>query len=161
MRLAEIGDQIRTQRLEIGLTQEQLANLAELSRTTINQLENGTLHDLGYGKLMHVLGVLGLDLQAQPAKGLQHALAVGARTASTSYKISLSPEILAHMLESGESRPEFRPHLMTLLDETLLPVVVKAVHEVAQNSSTLTSRQMIRHLATWADEQQTSRAVWG
>jgi len=161
MRLAEIGSRIRTQRLDMGLTQEQLAKLTELSRTTINQLENGTLRDLGYAKLAHILGVLGLDLQAQPAKGLHHALAVAARTASTSYKTSLSPEVLAQMLESGKSRPEFRPHLMTLLDETPLPVVVKAVHEVAQSSSTSTSRQMIRHLASWADELQTNRAVWG
>jgi len=160
MRLSEIGSDIRKQRLEMGLTQEQLARLTELSRTTINQLENGTLSDLGYAKLSHILSVLGLDLQAQPAKGLQHALAVAARTASTSYKTTLSPEVLVQMLESGEARPEFRPHLMTLLDETPLPVVVKAVHEAARNSST-TSRKMMRHLAAWAEELHAHRTVWG
>jgi len=161
MRLSEIGARIRKQRSALGLTQEQLARLTELSRTTINQLENGTLRDLGYAKLAHILGVLGLDLQAEPAKGLNHALAVAARTASTSYKTPLSPEILAQMLESGEARPEFRPHLMTLLDETPLPVVVKAVYEAAQHSSTVTPRKMIQHLASWAHELHAHRTVWG
>lgn len=160
MRLAEIGARIRQQRKELGLTQEQLAKLTELSGPTIDQLESGTLEDLSYAKLAHILSVLGLDLYAQPSKGLQHALAVAARTVSTSYKTSLSPEILTQMLVSGQARPEFRPHLMTLLDETPLPVVIQAVHEASQNSSTATET-MIQHLATWADELHAHRTVWG
>lgn len=160
MRLSEIGQRIREQRQALGLTQEQLARLSELSRTTINQMENGTLVDLGYAKLSHLLAVLGLDLQAQPAKGLGHALAVAARTASTSYKNTLGPETLAAILASGQAPDEFRPHLMTLLDETPLPVVIKAIQEVAQRSPATTPRKIMQHMAKWADELHTYRAVW-
>lgn len=160
MRLSEIGQRVREQRQALGLTQEQLARLSELSRTTINQMENGTLVDLGYAKLSQLLAVLGLDLQAKSATGLDHALTVAARTASTSYKNTLTPETLAEMLASGQAPQEYRPHLMTLLDETPLPVVVKAIHEVAQRSPSVTPRKMMKHMAKWADEFHTYRAVW-
>jgi len=160
MRLSEIGQQIREQRRALGLTQEQLAKLSELSRTTINQMENGTLVDLGYAKLSQLLAVLGLDLQAKPATGLDHALAVAARTASTSYRNTLAPETLANMLASGEAPQEYRPHLLTLLDETPLPVVIKAIQEAAQRSPAATPRKMMQHMAKWADELHSYRAVW-
>ena len=60
------SQRIREQRRSLGLTQEQLAKLSDLSRTTINQMKNGTLVDLGYAKLSNLLSVIGLDLQAQP-----------------------------------------------------------------------------------------------
>lgn len=160
MRLSEIGQRIRKQRRALGLTQEQLAKLSELSRTTINQMENGTLADLGYAKLSHLLAVLGLDLEAKSATGLEHALAVAARTASTSYKKPLAPETLAEMLASGVAPDEYRPHLMTLLDETPLPVVIKAIQEAAQRSPTTTPRKVMQHMAKWADELHSYRAVW-
>jgi transcriptional regulator with XRE-family HTH domain len=160
MRLPEIGQRIKEQRRALGLTQEQLAKLSELSRTTINQMENGTLVDLGYAKLSNLLSVLGLDLQARPATGLNHALEVAARTASTSYKNMLAPEKLAEMLASGDAPDEYRPHLMTLLDETPLPVVVKAIQEAAQRSPAATPRKMMQHMAKWADELHSYRAVW-
>jgi transcriptional regulator with XRE-family HTH domain len=160
MRLYEIGQRIREQRRALGLTQVQLAKLSDLSRTTISQIENGKLGDLGYAKLSHLLSVLGLDLQVQPATGLSHALEVAARTASTSYKNTLAPDTLAEMLASGEAPDEYRPHLMTLLDETPLPVLIKAIQEAAQRSSTATPRKMMQHMAKWADELHAHRAVW-
>lgn len=160
MRLSEIGQRIKEQRRALGLTQEQLARLSELSRTTINQMENGTLVDLGYAKLSHLLAVLGLDLQARPATGLEHALVVAARTASTSYKKPLAPETLAEMLASGDAPDEYRPHLMTLLDETPLPVVLKAIQETVQRSPAATPRKVMQHMAKWAEELHSYRAVW-
>lgn len=61
MNLGDIGATIREKRREIGLGQEQLAKLSDLSRVTINQLENGALDDLGYTKLMS-----GKDCLAKP-----------------------------------------------------------------------------------------------
>lgn len=121
--------------------------------------QNDTLVDLGYVKLSHLFGVLGLDLHAQPAKGLSHALAVAARTASASYQNTLPPEILLEMLESGHAPVEYRPHLMTLLDETPLPVVIKAIHEAAPRSSA-PPQKMMRHMVTRANELHAHRAVW-
>ncbi|TFW21577.1 XRE family transcriptional regulator [Massilia arenosa] len=160
MRLAELGQRIRAQRQMLGLTQEQLAKMAELSRTTVNQIENGTLTDLGYVKLMNLLAILGLDLAAQPAKGLEYALRLAAQTASTSYKKVLGPETLAQMLQSGEARTEYQPHLMTLLEEAPLQLIVRAVHEAAQGDSDADERTIWQNVGNWAVELKTRRSVW-
>lgn len=154
MNLTEIGQQIQTQRQGL-LSQEQLAHFTGLSRVTINQLENGTLADLGVAKLMNVLGVLGMDIQANPAKGLNSALTIAARTISTSYKEAITPAELARILRTGTAPEKYHPHLMTLLDETPLPIVLKAVKEAAGKTP---AKQIMKHLARWADEWQTHRA---
>lgn len=59
-----IGGEIHNRRIQVGLAQEQLVKFAGLSRVTINQLENGTLADLGYTKLKAVMDVLSLDMKA-------------------------------------------------------------------------------------------------
>lgn len=51
MELREIGTKVQARRLEVGLLQEHVAKLSGLSRVTINQLENGTLKDLGFSRL--------------------------------------------------------------------------------------------------------------
>lgn len=66
MNLADIGQLVQARREALGLSQARLAQLAGLSRATINQLENGSLVDLGAAKLLALLNLLGLDLAAQP-----------------------------------------------------------------------------------------------
>jgi len=48
MKLEEIGHEIRRSRLSRGLTQAQLAVAAHITRTTLNQLENGVIKDLAF-----------------------------------------------------------------------------------------------------------------
>lgn len=50
MNLQEIGLKILERREHLGLTQDRLAKLCGLSRSTINHLENGSLNDLGFQK---------------------------------------------------------------------------------------------------------------
>jgi transcriptional regulator with XRE-family HTH domain len=55
MNLTEIGQRIRDRREELGLSQDRLAKLGGLSRVTINQLETGSIGDLGVSKLLNLL----------------------------------------------------------------------------------------------------------
>lgn len=64
MDLFDIGDLIRSNRKELGLTQEMLAKKVGVSRRTITQLELGQVSDLGIRKVMAILGALGLELHA-------------------------------------------------------------------------------------------------
>ena len=64
MDLRRIGSQVRARRSELGLSQDRLAKLGGLSRATINQLEMGTLKDLGVAKLAVVMELVGLHLSA-------------------------------------------------------------------------------------------------
>lgn len=158
MNLAQIGDEIHSKRVQVGLLQEHVAKFAGLSRVTVNQLENGTLKDLGYTKLKAVMDVLGLDMTTVRPARLTSALAVAARSISTSYREIMTPEMLSMTLRSGVVPEQFQPHLMALLDETPLPVVVLAVSEAA--TPEVSAKKIMKHLSLWAKEWKVCRAVW-
>lgn len=52
----------------------------------------------------------------------------------------------------------FRPHLMALLDETPLPVVVKAVAEAA--TPDVPAKKIMKNLSQWAKQWKVCRTVW-
>lgn len=119
MRLQELGYEIRRARLERGLTQAQLANAAGLSRTTLNQLENGLFPDLGVRKVVAILEKLGLDLAVQTAPEARGTdfIRMACTTANVSYKVALTEDELIHALLTGKPAAGKRPHLRALLDE--------------------------------------------
>jgi transcriptional regulator with XRE-family HTH domain len=63
----EIGQQIRQARKRRKLTQDQLAQAIGMSRTTIGQIENGTVQDVGVRKLIRILEYFDLELRVRPA----------------------------------------------------------------------------------------------
>lgn len=158
MNLAQIGAVIHSKRIEAGLLQEHVAKFAGQSRVTINQLENGTLNDLGYTKLKAVMDVLGLDMETVQPSGLKGALVVAAQSISTSYRDVITADMLSMMLRSGVAQEQFQPHLMALLDETPLPVVVKAVAEAA--TPDVPAKKIMKHLSVWAKQWNVCRTVW-
>lgn len=159
MQLAEIGGAVRDRREALGLSQQALAKLAGLSRATINQLERGALKDLGVAKLVKVLGLLGLDLDARRSRHPARGLLMASRTASVSYRYALDARSLAHALASGRIRPGMEPHLAVLLDEAPLQIVVMAVEEAARRER-VPPKRIWRNLARWAVELRSPRRVW-
>ena len=159
MQLAEIGKSVRARREALGLSQDQLAKFAGLSRATINQLENGALKDLGVAKLFNVLALLGLNLDATRAPTPRRGLWMASRVASVSYKRTLDVRSLARALASGEIPQGMHPHLMSLLDEAPLQIVVRAVEEAARQEH-VSPKQIWRNLARWASELRSPRRVW-
>jgi transcriptional regulator with XRE-family HTH domain len=159
MQLTEIGIDVRRRREALGLSQKALGRLAGLSRATINQLEGGSLRDLGVAKLGRLLGLLGLRLGtrrvARPARGLLMA----SRTASVGYRRALDAATLARALASGRMPPWAAPHVAVLLDEAPLQVVVRAVEDAARVER-VPPKDIWRNLARWAAELQSPRRVW-
>jgi transcriptional regulator with XRE-family HTH domain len=133
MRLQEIGYQVRQARGAHGLTQAQLATAAGVSRTTLNQLENGLFPDLGIKKLQAILREVGLDfaIQAahQPAPDFVRMACV---TANVSYRNALTEEELIRALLTGIIPAGKRPHFRTLLDEATTAVLQGLVQEVGR-----------------------------
>ena len=82
MNLMHLGTLVRTRRLALGLSQAQMANLTGLSRTTINLFENNALNDLGMAKGLHLMAVLGIELQASPLARPKNALVMASRSSS-------------------------------------------------------------------------------
>ena len=134
VRLQELGYEIRKARAARGLTQAQLAQAAGLSRTTLNQLENGLFPDLGVKKVQAILDHLGLDLSVEPAQRARRPdfIRMACTTASISFRESLSPDELVHALLSGKVPRNRRPHLRTLLEEAPRPLLEGLVNEVSK-----------------------------
>jgi transcriptional regulator with XRE-family HTH domain len=158
MSLSSLGKTVRAARLAHHLSQEQAAKLSGVSRVTLNQLENGTLEEIGYSKLIAILALLELDLETKPEPGPKNGLVVAARSASTSYRDILSADQLASILRSGKTPREYEPHLMAFLEEVPKPVVLKAVAEAATPSVPI--RTIFKHLEGWCAQWKIQEATW-
>ena len=134
MRLQELGHKIRQARTARKLTQAQLAVAAGLSRTTLNQLENGLFPDLGVKKVQAILETLGLSLSVEQKHKPSRPdfISAACTSASVSYRELLAQDELVHALLSGKVPRNRRPHLRTLLDEAPRRVVEGLVHEVGK-----------------------------
>jgi transcriptional regulator with XRE-family HTH domain len=159
MNLADIGQLVQARRLALGLSQARLATLSGLSRATINQLETGSLVDLGAAKLIALLDLVGISLDAGTRKGHEHALASVSQSASVSYKTLLDPNAFAAALVDGVLPERLTPHIATLLDEAPLSLIVAAVEEVA-SSSRMSPKLLWKHLFHWARDLHSPRGVW-
>ena len=65
--LLYIGKQIRQERKKRKVSQLDLSKALGMSRTTIGQIESGTVQEIGVRKLIRVLEFLGLELRIRPA----------------------------------------------------------------------------------------------
>jgi transcriptional regulator with XRE-family HTH domain len=61
--LSTIGEAVRKRRKELGLSQQELAQLANVARNRIAPLENDRLPEIGFRTLTKILHALGLDLR--------------------------------------------------------------------------------------------------
>ncbi len=163
--LSELGMTVRTRRAEMGLTQQHLAKLSGLSRTTVNQIENGSIRDLSLGRATRLVEVLGLWMGVSAGTlrptnlASASALAKAARSASVSYKKALEPETLRSVLLHGATPMEFQPHVRAVLEEapiSMLAAVVDQLHHENQIERSALWTQM----RTLARGLQSYREVW-
>lgn len=128
MRLQELGYEVRRARLARGLTQARLAAAAGLSRTTLNQLENGLFPDLGVKKLRAIFDQVGLALSVQQAPQAPRPdfIRMACTTASVSYRNALTEDELIRALLNGKVPAGKKPHFRTLFDEAT-PVLMKGL----------------------------------
>ncbi len=134
MRLQEISYRIREARVGQGWTQAQLANAAGVSRTTLNQLENGLFPDLGVKKLRAILDQVGLALAIQPVEKTTAPdfVRMACTTANVSYRDALSEDELIRALLTGKIPAGKRPHFRTLFDEATPALLQGLAQEVGR-----------------------------
>jgi len=65
--LFEIGKEIRKVRKHRKISQGKMADDLGMSRSTISQIESGTVPEIGVRKLIRILEYLGLELRVRPA----------------------------------------------------------------------------------------------
>ncbi len=159
MNLREIGLKVGQRRTDLGLSQDRLARLCGLSRSTIHHLEKGTLNDLGAAKLLALLSLLGLDVITQETSKKHFGLDMASKTASVSYKTRLQSTDLSHSLACGELPESIYPHVATLIDEAPLEMIVSAVEEAAIENR-VAPKLIWKNIHRWAQEMHSPRSAW-
>ncbi len=159
MNLREIGLKVAKRRADLGLSQERLAKLCGLSRSTIHHLEKGSLNDLGATKLLSLLSLLGLNVITQNHSKKHHGLDMASQTASVSYKTKLQSSTLSHSLAYGALPENIYPHVATLLDEAPLEIIVYAVEEAAEMNH-VAPKIIWKNIDRWAKEMHSPRSAW-
>jgi transcriptional regulator with XRE-family HTH domain len=61
-----IGRLIREARKRQNVTQSEAAKAAGVGRSTLSQIENGTIQEIGIRKVIRILDFLGLELTTRP-----------------------------------------------------------------------------------------------
>ena len=161
----ELGDALRTRRTEMGLSQARVAALSGLSRQTVNQIETGTIPDLGLNKAERLASVLGLMLRvdagqkSRKTRARMAPLARAAAMASVSYKKRIGRTTLKRILATGQMSEEHMPHVSSLLDDapvSLLAAVVEQLHEEAN----LSPQAVWESYRSLANQVKSRRPIW-
>ncbi|MGH9931438.1 MAG: helix-turn-helix domain-containing protein, partial [Pyrinomonadaceae bacterium] len=132
------------------LTQAQLATGAGITRTTLNQLENGAVGDLGVRKILAVLDQLGLELSVQPVAdpSARDYLRIAATTASVSFKDPLTEQELLRAMLTGKIPVGRRPHFRMLLEEARPQIMKGLVSQLSQWTSSARLQKNLARIAT-------------
>ena len=65
--LFTIGEEIKKERKRRKISQEKIAGDLTMSRSTISQIESGTVQEIGIRKVIRILEYLGLELRVRSA----------------------------------------------------------------------------------------------
>lgn len=151
--LNELSMLVKRQREDMGLTQERLAELADLSRVTINQLETGKIANLSLSNAEKLANVLGFGLGVIGVRkfrdDVSRALETAASTASVSYTDPIPPETLRSAILQGVVAPNYIPQLRVLLDEAPVGVLSDLARQIEREDGvgTRTTWKKMRQLA--------------
>lgn len=164
--LHEMASAVKARRDEMGLSQERLAQLSGLSRTTVNQLEQGSISDLSINRASRLLAVLGINLQLAGARRERPArrasmtpLERAAVSASVSFRDEVTAQQLKAILKGKPSSPRLQPHLRSLLEDapvSLLAAVARQLEDQDSVPAPMTWKRM-RDLAR---DLRGSRDLW-
>lgn len=161
--LSELSVLIKQRRTDMGLSQDRLAQLAGLSRATINELETGKISNLSLIRAERLANVLGYGIGVTGVRKSKDeasdALATAARTASVSYGKPVPPETLRACLLKGVVAPTYIPQLRALLDEAPVGVLSAVVAQLEQENGAPRQQtwQKMRQLAA---SLACTREIW-
>lgn len=168
--LHEIGSAVRTRRTEMGLTQDSLARISGLSRSTVNAVEKQSIGNLSIEKAERLLESIGLSMHVTPVRAgrgsgsskappRRTALERAAQTASVSFATEMTAAALEAALLAGEGPMPIRPHLQALLDEAPVSLLAKVVDELHLKTG-VEPAQVWRQMRRLAQDLECFRPVW-
>ncbi len=156
--LHELSRTVKQQRVDMGLTQDRLAELSGLSRATINDLETGKLTNLSLTRAERLANTLGFGLGVtgtrRPRTGSEtgDGLELAALSGGVSYEDPIPPDTLRHALKTGVVPPNHIPQLRAFLDEAPLTALSSAAAYIAAEDG-------IKSRAIWQKMRQLAAAL--
>lgn len=159
--LKELGTAARQRRQDMGLSQQQLADLVELSRATVNELESGKLKDLSSHRIERVANELGfaVGLVGTRRPKDKGAFSAAARVASVPYATELPASVLLDSLQNGNVPPGYLPHLRTLLQESPVAMLADMAEEL-ERSHGVPKPQTWKRMRILAGVLNCDRPLW-
>ena len=159
--LKELGGAVRLRRQDMGLSQQQLAGLVELSRATVNELETGKLKDLSSNRIERLANELGfaVGLVGTRRPKDRSAFDAAARIASVPYSSELPANVLFESIRDGTVPPAYIPHLRTLLQEAPIAILADLADEL-QQAHDLAKPQTWTRMRMLAGVLKCDRPVW-
>jgi transcriptional regulator with XRE-family HTH domain len=159
--LSELGTAVRQRRRDMGLSQQQLAELVALSRATINELETGRLKDLSARRVERVANELGfaIGLVGTRRPPDKDAIEAAARVASVSYKAKLPRRVLFESLKDCIVPTCFVPHLRALLEDAPIAMLASIADEL-QHAQGIPRPDTWRRMRTLAGVLKCNRRLW-
>jgi hypothetical protein len=148
---------------EIGLTSRQLAAISGMRLEVVEQLLARKGDAISISDAESIANAVGLGVgvlghRRRPSR-TGGALAIASRTASTSFRELLPPELLVQALTTGAAASEYVPHIRALLDEAPLGLLADVAYELHDRGGAPPSQ-------TWQTMRQMAlslgclRAVW-
>ncbi|MET3373462.1 transcriptional regulator with XRE-family HTH domain [Variovorax boronicumulans] len=168
--LHEIGSAVRIRRTEMGLTQDLLARISGLSRSTVNAVEKQSISNLSIAKAVALLESIGLSMNVtvnssalssfrKNVPSSRSALERAAATASVSFGDPMSAEQLEVALLAGETPQRIRPHLQVMLDEAPVSLLAKVVDQI-HTEKAMPKAQVWGQMRNLAHELKCYRLLW-
>jgi transcriptional regulator with XRE-family HTH domain len=160
MKVAAVGSVIRAYRKASGVSQKDLAGMVGISRATLNYLESGRDIEIGAGKLLSLLELLGIPFGVPPGVDREHDDAVleGAAKAASG-KVKLPRKAVVEALATGRVPDGTDGPLAALLEDTPEPAILAIVRAVSAGSGQ-TPKAVWKNGRTLAKAVGCSRRVW-
>ena len=160
MDLIHIGNSIKQYRIASGMSQHELAELASISRATLNYLECGKINELGATKLFNIMDILGMSFNMQNAVTADWSvLNKVIKSANVSYQQSLSTSQLEQALINGEIPKGFEGNMLYVIDELSEPMILETIRAVAAKNN-IKPRQVWLKTLHLAQQVQSPRRLW-
>ena len=162
MKVATVGNVVRSYRKSSGVSQKDLAQMVGISRATLNYLESGRDIEIGAGKLLALLAVLGIPFAIPGDVDPAADSAVVDRTAKAitgKGRKKLHGKVVVEALSSGRVPIGFEWQMTQYLETVPEPIALASVR-AASASSGLAAQVIWRNGRTLAKAVNCTREVW-
>ncbi|MFZ4486954.1 MAG: helix-turn-helix domain-containing protein [Candidatus Nanopelagicales bacterium] len=137
MDLVELGATIRRTRLASGVSQAQMARMADVSRATINYVQTGR-SAIGANALLRILPPLRMSIAPSPSvagRADRPAVELLAASASVRFKETIPVAKVERALVTGAFADPWLLPITTIIDEASNSLLQRAVREIAAQTS--------------------------